>query len=130
ARRIDLLQAHLRLFDELLVAGRVEGTVQQRNVAVDADEALDLVALRGQIGRLGDRAVTDPLVLLGQAEFERLVGDRYAVLAEEDGYQAVEVAGDLGEERRHVGGAERDARGADDRTAELLDLVAVSVLGG
>ena len=72
-----------------------------------------LLPWRRQVGRLGYGAVADPLVLLGQAEVERLVGDRYAVLAEEYAEQAVEIAGDLRQERRHVGGAERNAGGAD-----------------
>ena len=105
-----------------LCARRIERRVEHRDVAVDADEAFDLVAERRQVGRLGDGAVAGPLVLLGHAEVEGLVADRHAVLAEEDAEEAVEVAGDLGEERRHVGGAERDAGGADDLAAGLLDL--------
>ena len=123
AGRIDLLQPRLGLVEELLVVRRVERRVEHRDVAVDADEAVDLVAERRQVGRFRDRAVAGPLVLLGQAEIEGLVADGHAVLAEEDAEQAVEIAADLGQERRHVGGAERNAGGADDLAARLLDLL-------
>ena len=89
-----------------------------------------LLPWAGRLVELGDGAVADPLVFLGQAEVERLVGDRNAVLAEEDAEQAVEVAGDLRQERRHVGSAERNARGAGHLAALLLDLLGVGVLGG
>ena len=74
-----------------------------------------LLPSAGQVGRLGDGAVAGPLVLLGQAEIEGLVADGDPVLAEEDAEEPVEVTGDLGQERRHVGRAERNAGGADDR---------------
>ena len=67
------------------------------------------------------------LVLLGEAEVVGLVADGHAVLAEEDAEQPVEIAGDLRQERRHVGGAERNAGGADDFAAVLLDLRGIGV---
>ena len=127
--RVDRLQPLQRLVEELLVRRCIERPFEHRDIAVDADEAFDLVAQRGQVGRLGDRSVAGPLVFLGHAEIEGLVADRHAVLAEEDAEEAVEVTGDLGEERRNVGGAERDAGGADHLAAGLLDLLGVGVLG-
>src|SRR5207247_4901130 len=115
---------------ELLMAGGVERRIEDRDVAIDADEALDLVAERGKIGGLGDSAVARPFVLPGQAEIERLVADRHPVLAEEDAEEAVEGAPDLREERRHVGGAEWDAGGLDHASAGLRDLIDVGVAGG
>src|SRR6185369_8721387 len=82
---------------------------------------------RRKIGRLGNGAVASPFVFLGEAEVERLVADRHPVLAEEDSEQAVKIAGDLRQERSHVGCSERDAGGADDLAARLLDLVGISI---
>src|SRR5262245_45337081 len=96
---------------------RVEHPCQHRDVTVDSDKALDLVAERRQVGGFRDRAVSGPLILLGQSEIEGLVAYGDAVLAEENTEQAIEVAGDLRQERCHVGGAERNAGGADDLTA-------------
>ena len=109
------------------MVGRVERPFEDRNVAIDADEALDLVAERRQVGRFGDGAVTGPFVLLGQADVEGLVADGHPVAAEEDAEETVELAGDLRQERRHVGGAERDARGADDLAAMFLDRLGIGV---
>jgi hypothetical protein len=78
----------------LLLGGRVERTVQHGNVAINADEALDLLPCAGRLVD-SDRAVTDPFVLLGKTQIERPVGDGDPVLAKEDGKQTVEVAGDL-----------------------------------
>src|SRR5207244_13311583 len=52
------------------------------------------------------------------------------VRAEEDAEEAVEAPADLRDERRHVGRAQRDTRGADDFTAVLLDLIDVRVARG
>src|SRR5579885_3446298 len=129
ARWIDLDQALLGLFVELFVGRRVERPLEDRNVTVDGGEALDLVALRRQVGRLGDRAVAGHLVLLAEAEIVGLVDQCHAVLAEADAAQAVEVAGDFRQERRHVGRAERNAGGADHFAAVLLDRGGVGVAG-
>ena len=51
-----------------------------------------------------------------------MIANRDAVLAEEDAKQTIEISLDLREERRHVGGAKRNAGRADDFTAILLDL--------
>ena len=107
--------------------GRIERALEHRDVTVDGDEAVDLVAERGHVGRFADRAVAGPFVFLGQAEIVGLVADGHAVLAEEDAEQAVEIAGDLRQERRHVGGAERNAGGADHFAAVLLDLGGIGV---
>src|SRR5262249_24848081 len=87
-------------------------------------------------GRLVDSAMAPPpahLYFLVRARSEAWLGggvaDGHAVLAEEDAEQAVEVAGDLGQERRHVGSAERDADLACDLAAHLLDLLHVGVAG-
>ena len=88
-----------------------------------------LLPSAGRLVEFGDSAVPGPLVLLGHAEIERLVADRHAVSAEEDAEEAVEVARDLGQERGHVGGPERDARGADHLAAGLPDLIGVGVAG-
>src|SRR5665213_4115058 len=125
--RVDLGEPLLCLVEELVMRRSVEWTLEHRDVAIDADEAIDLVAEAGQIARLGDRAIAGKLVLLGEAEIVGLGADGDTVLAEEDREQAVEAAGDFRQERRHVGGAERDAGGADDFTAVLLDLGGVGV---
>src|SRR5262249_62105615 len=91
-----------------------------RQVPVDANEAIDLVAGRGKIGGLGDGTIAGPLVLPGQAEVERLVADGHAVLAEEDAEHPVETSGNFRQERRHVGGAERGAPWFDVRAARLF----------
>ncbi len=49
AGRIDLLEARHRFVEELLVGRRVERALHDRDVPVDAHEALDLVAERGQV---------------------------------------------------------------------------------
>src|SRR6266545_903624 len=130
ARGIDLLERRHRLVEELLVRRRVQRRVEHGHVPVDADEPLDLLAEGGQMGRFRDRAVARELVLLGQAEVVGLAGHDDAVRAEEDPEQAVEVAGDLGQECRHVGGAERNAGAADDLASGLLDLLDVGITGG
>src|SRR5262245_58139406 len=111
----------------MAMIGGIERPFEHRHVAVDADEALDLVAERRQVDRLGDGAVARPLVLLGEAEIESLIAYCYAVLSEENAEQTIEVALDLRQERRHVGGAQRDAGGADHLAAVLLDLVGIGV---
>src|SRR5262249_55566568 len=111
ARWIDLLESGHGVIEEFPVRGRVERRIENRDVAVDAHEPLDLASQRRKVGGLGDGAVARPFVLLGQAEVEGLVADGHAVLAEEDAEQAVEIPGDLRQERRHVGGAERNAGG-------------------
>src|SRR5262249_27295105 len=118
------------LFEELAVRGFVEWTVEYRQIAVDADKTLDLIAERPQVGRLDDPAVACPFVLLGEAEIEGLIADGHPVPAEEDSEQPVEIAADLREERRHVGGAERNPCSADDHAALFLDLLAVGGPGG
>ena len=130
ARRIDLLEPGDSLIEELLVRWRIEHPFQHRDIAVDADKTLDLVAEAGKIGGLGDGAVSGPLVLLRQAEIVGLVADRDSVASEEDAEQAIEVSADLGKKRGHVGAAERDARSADHLAARLLDLVSVSIARG
>ena len=82
------------------------------------------------MGGLGHSAVARELVLLGQAEVVRLVHEGDGRPAEEDPEEAVEAALDLREERRHVGRAERDARGAHRLAARLLDLLDVGIAGG
>src|SRR5512145_36436 len=112
--RIDRLQPLHRLVEERLVMRRVERGLHDGDVPVDPVEALDLAAEGGQVRRLGDGAVTGPLVLLGETEVVRLVADGDAVTAEEDAEQPVEVAGDPRQERRHVRRPERDAGAAHD----------------
>ena len=114
----------------LLVVRRVERALEHRDVAVDANEALDFVAERRQVDRLGDGAIAGPFVLLGEAEVESLVADGDAVLAEEDTKHPIETSGDLREERRHVGGAERNAGGLDHLAALFPDLLRISVARG
>ena len=70
------------------------------------------------------------LVLLGQAEIVGLGGEGDRVGAEQDPEESVEVAADLGDERGHVRNAQRDAGGAHDLAAVLLDLLDVGVAGG
>ena len=89
-----------------------------------------LLPSAGRLTEFGDGAVARPFVLLGEAEIEGLVADGDAVLAEEDAEQAVEIARDLREERRHVGGAERNAGRPDHFAALFLDLLRVSVARG
>ena len=48
-------------------------------------------------------------------------------LPKEDTEQSVEVAVNLGEERRHVGCAKRNAGGTDDLSADLFDFVRICV---
>src|SRR5206468_12807399 len=96
-------------------------------VAIDPDEPLDLLTERRQVRGLGDGAVAGVLVLLGEAEIVDRAREADGVGAEEDAEEAVEGAADLRDERRHVGGAERDAGGADDLAAVLLDLLDVRV---
>src|SRR5438094_537845 len=127
ARGIHLLEQDLRFLEELLVVRRVERLGKYGDVAVDPDEALDLVAERREMRRLGDGAVARVLAVPEQSEIEGLVGERHRIGAEHDREDAVEGARDLGDERRHVRGAERDRRGADDLAAVLLDLLGVGV---
>src|SRR6266446_2839096 len=94
---IDLPEPHARLFQELLVRRRVERTFENRKVAIDADEALDLVAERGQVGGFRNRAVSGPLVFSGQTEIERLIAHGDAVDADKDAEQPVEAPADLGQ---------------------------------
>ena len=89
-----------------------------------------LLPSAGRLVEFGDRAVAGPLVFLGDAEVESLVADRHPVLAEEDAEHAVEVAGDLGKERRHVRGPERNSGRLYHLAARLLDLLRVSVARG
>ena len=88
-----------------------------------------LCAERRQIGRFGDRAVAGPFVLLGQAEVVGLVAEGDGVGAERDREQSVEIAVDLGQERRRVGGAERNAGAADDLAALFFDLFGIGGAG-
>src|SRR5712691_3402508 len=125
--RVDLLQRGHRLVEELPVVRRVERRVEHGDIAVDPDEPLDLLAQRRQVRGLGDGAVARVLVLLGQPEVVGGAREVDGVGTEEDAEEAVEGAGDLRDERRHVGGAERDAGGADDLAAVLLDLLDVRV---
>src|SRR5262249_41189543 len=71
-----------------------------------------------------------PFVLLGEAEIEGLIADGHPVPAEEDGEQAVEIAVDLCQERRYVGGTERNSCSADDYAALFLDLLNVGIARG
>src|SRR5258708_5983271 len=119
---IDHLEADTCLFQELLVRGRVERTFENRKVAIDADEALDFVAERRQIGRFRDGAVSGPLVLPGQTEIVDLVADGDPI-RREDAQEAIKVPSDLGEERRHVGGAQRNAGRTGALAACFPDLV-------
>src|SRR5579883_1515806 len=123
---VDFLEADAGLFQELPVRRRIERAFKNRKVAIDADEALDLVAERGQVGGFRDGAVPGPLVFPGQAEIIDLVADRNAIRGEH-AKEAIKVAADLGEEGRHVGGAERDAGGADDLAARFPDLRHIGV---
>ena len=125
----DRLQRRQRVLVEFLVVGRIERPLEHRDVAVDADEAVDLVAERRQARGHRHRAVAGDLVFLGEAEVVALVDDVDRVLAEEDDEQAVEIAADLRQERRHVGGSERNAGGADDAAARLLDRLGIGVPG-
>ena len=88
-----------------------------------------LLPSAGRLVDFADGAVAGPFVLLGQAEIVGLVADGHAILAEEDAEQPVEISADLRQERRHVGGAERDAGGADHLAAVLLDLLGIGVAG-
>src|SRR5262249_57993254 len=76
-----------------------------------------------------DGAVARVLVFLGKTEVVDRIREADAVGAEEDAEEAVELSRDLRDERRHVGGAERDARRLDDLTTILLDLLKVRVAG-
>ena len=106
---------------------RVERLGHHRDVAIDAHEALDFLAERGQVRRLCDGAVARVLRLLEEPQVVRLVGERDGVRAEHDGEEPVEGPGDLRDERGHVRGAERDAGRPDDLAAVLLDLLDVRV---
>src|SRR6266446_963530 len=114
AGRIDLLQRDHRLVEEFLVIGRIEGRVEHGNVPVDADESLDLRAQRGQVRGFRDGAIARIFVLLGEPEVVDGVREVDGIGAEEDPEEAVEGAGDLCDERRHVRGPERDTGGLDD----------------
>src|SRR5262245_19652788 len=130
ARGVDLLQAHDGLVVELLVVGRVERRIHHGDVPIDPDEALDLLSEGRQVRRLGDGAVARELVLLGEAEVVGLRREGDRVGAGQDPEEPVEIAADLGDERGHVGDPERDASGAHDLAAALLDLFGISVAGG
>src|SRR5581483_11960898 len=80
---IDLLEPRHRVLEESLVVGGVERALQHRDVPVDADEALDLLPQRREVGRLRDGAVAGPAVLAGEPQVGGLVADRHAVLPEE-----------------------------------------------
>src|SRR5262252_4109399 len=64
-------------------------------------------------------------VFFGQPEIERLVAGRNPVPGGEDSEQPVEAATDPGQERRHLGGAERNTGGAYNLAARFPDLVRV-----
>src|SRR5215831_1401195 len=95
ARWIDLRQPDLGLIEEFLVMRRVKRTLEYRDVSINADEPLDLVAECRKISRLCNGAIAGPFVLLRQSKIVGLVSDGYAVLAEKDPEQPVELAGDL-----------------------------------
>jgi len=59
---IDLGQPLLGLVEEAVVIGRIQRALEDRDVAVDGDEAVDLVAERRQIDGLADGAVTGPFL--------------------------------------------------------------------
>src|SRR5258705_8572803 len=124
---VEGLQARHRLVEELLVGRGVELALQQRDIAVDPDEAVGLGPHGGQAGGHHDGAVARDPLLLGDAQIVTLVDEGDALRPEEDPEEAVVGATDLGEERGHVRGAEGDAGGAGDLAAELLDLLGVGV---
>src|SRR6266446_1562998 len=123
---IDLLEADAGVFQEPLMCRRIERTLENRNVSIDADEAFDLVAERRQVGRLGDGAVSGPFVLPGQTEIVCLIADSDPVRCE-DGEEPIKVPADLGQERRHVGGAKWNAGRTDDFAARFPDLVHIGI---
>ena len=47
--RVDLLQTHHRIVEELLVVRGVERGIHHRHIAVDADEAFDLAPSAGKV---------------------------------------------------------------------------------
>src|SRR5262249_4495070 len=94
AGRIDLLELDDGLVEELLVVGRVQRRVHHRDVAVDADEALDLLAQRRQVCRLRDGAIAGVLVLLREPEIIDGVREADAIGAEEDAEETVELPRD------------------------------------
>src|SRR2546425_2721946 len=61
AARVDLLEPRHGFVEELLVRGGVQRRLEHRYVAIDPDEALDLVAEGWQVRGLGDGAVAGPL---------------------------------------------------------------------
>ena len=68
----------------------VEHALEDRDVAVDADEAVGLAAQGGQVDGHRDGAVAGELVLLGEAEVEALGDEGDALRAEEDAEEPVE----------------------------------------
>src|SRR6267143_1674024 len=127
AGRVDLLEGRDGLVEELFVVRRVQRRVQHRDVAVDADESLDLLAQGGQVRGLRDGAVARVLVLLGEPEVVDRVREVDGVGSEKYPEDAVEDAGDLRDERRHVGRPERNTGRLDDLAAVVSDLLEVRV---
>ena len=69
-------QPRLGLVEELVKRRRVERSGKDRNVTVDADEAVDLGADGRHVGEFDDGAVAGKFILLGQTEIVGLIGDR------------------------------------------------------
>ena len=114
--------------EELPVMVGIQRSLEDRQIAVDADESQRLLPLRWQIGA-GHHGgpVTGKAVLVVQTQVIGLGDHVDAVLAEKDHEQSVEIAPDLAEKGHHVGGAERDAGGADHLAALALDADPVGV---
>src|SRR6516164_9494078 len=130
SRRIDLGEPCFGVVEEPAMVRRVQRPLEYRDITIDGDEALDLVAERWHVGRFANGAITGPFVFLGETEVVGLVTDSHAVLAEEDAKQSVETAGDLRQERCHVGSTQRNAGCFDDIAARLFDLLRVSIARG
>src|SRR5271167_992881 len=128
-RGVDLFQAGERLVIESVQVRRVERLVEHRQIAVDADKSLDLLAQRRQLGRGGDGAVAGKFVFLGEPKVIALIDKVDRIRAKENKKQAVEISTDLRQEGRHVGGAEWYAERADDLAAILLDAGRIGVTG-
>src|SRR5262249_56397236 len=71
--------------------------------------------------------ITGKLVFFRQSKVVGLVDERDGIGAKHDSEDTIELTSDLGDERGHVSGAERDAGGAHHIAAVLLDLVNVGV---